>query len=496
MNRKVLVTVLALGFVFAGCAAPAHNGENDNYIYEPVESNLPFPQQAGITYVNRVMPSTRTQAQMNQDVIDQFKKIMQDFLIEPNTPNSNNSEHFRMALSHQSGGGASKGQITCSESMGYGMLMLAYMAGADEHFRNNSISNQNLKVVGDRQLTIKCYFDGMFRSLMNWPTTQGTQISGKRYLMAWELVTDTAGGSWRNTGSSASSATDGDLDMAYALLLADKQWGSDGRYNYRDYALKMIQSMWNDIVDRSNNSYHLKVGNWAGTGASGSSRVSRPSDFMLGHLRTYKAVDTANDWQAVINATNNIIGQITNQQNPVNGLLPGFVILNRSTGIWTPNQSGQNGGAWNESAASDHRYDWNACRVPWRLGTDILVYGDSNIQYGPAPLKNITLGNTCIKPLYEFLLRGSTNAGGAGNSFSAVSRNHFMDGTGAATGAGSAYSSPVALAAAAYGTPSEMESAWSYMRNLSRQNNQYGDYINVLCMIAASGNWWAPELRN
>jgi len=481
MKKRITAVFLVFVFILTGCEKP-----DAEEIFTDNDDDI-----SAASPVDRIMPSGITQEQMNQDVINQFKKILQDFIIEPGTDNSNDPGKFRMVLKHEAGGGAGAGQVTCSESMGYGMLMLVYAAAMtddkNDSFTGNADVKQNLKMLGDTQLTLKHYFDGMFRSLMNWPTRMGTQISGRRYLMAWELLENTAGGSWRDSGSSASNATDGDMDMAYALLLADKQWGSDGDYDYRDYALKMIQSLWNDNVDRSNNSYHLKVGNWAGTGAAGNSQISRPSDFMLGHLRTFKAADTANDWQLVIDATNNIIGQITNQQNPRTGLLPGFVFINRSSKVWLANADADNGSLWNESKSSDHLYDWNACRVPWRLTTDILLYGDTVISFGASVKRETTLGTTCVKPLYETLLKGGTN-------FNGVRGGVAMNGTGGHSWTGStAYASPAAAAASVYGTPAAMASGWNYMKGQSRAGDYYGDYINVLCMITASGNWHAPE---
>ncbi|MCL2721727.1 MAG: glycosyl hydrolase family 8 [Treponema sp.] len=502
--------VLILIILVCGIGYAQNSPGSSDLVITP--ARYPFPQNANIRYaVPRVMPGSRSQAQMNQDVIDQFKKILQEYFIEQGTSNSDNPDEFRMAIFHTSGGNASNNQITCSESMGYGMLMLAYMAGTDEHFMNNSVSNQNLKVLGGRQLTIKDYFDGMYRTLISFPTRTGSSIDGSRRLIAWELVANGrtqsgnwpgSAGPWRDTGSSASSATDGDLDIIYALLLADKQWGSNGRYNYRQQAERMIRAMWQDIVDKGNNGYHLKIGNWASSWQN-SSNLSRPSDFMLTHLRTFKAYNN-NDWQRVINQTNNIIGQITNQQSPRNGLLPGFVFVDRSTGVWQPNHS--TSGSWHESwtggssdrptSTNDDRFDWNACRVPWRLGTDILLYGDTTFNYGGATPGTTTLGETCVKPLFEFLLRGSSSSGGANGNFNSMRRNHLMNGTGSTTGINSAYGSPLAVVTAIYGTPAEMEAAWTYMRTRPfRDGAQYGDYINVLCMIVASGNWWAPEMR-
>ena len=39
------------------------------------------------------------------------------------------------------------------------------------------------------------------------------------------------------------SATDGDLDIAYALLLADVQWGSIGEINYRGEAERTLEAI-------------------------------------------------------------------------------------------------------------------------------------------------------------------------------------------------------------------------------------------------------------
>jgi len=47
----------------------------------------------------------------------------------------------------------------------------------------------------------------------------------------------------------ADSATDGDLDIAYALLLADNQWGSSGSVDYKAEALAVLS----DILDKEVN---------------------------------------------------------------------------------------------------------------------------------------------------------------------------------------------------------------------------------------------------
>ena len=53
-----------------------------------------------------------------------------------------------------------------------------------------------------------------------------------------------------------SSATDGDMDIAYSLLLADKQWGSDGEIDYLKQGKKVIDA----IMERNfKRIIHIKI---------------------------------------------------------------------------------------------------------------------------------------------------------------------------------------------------------------------------------------------
>ncbi len=56
------------------------------------------------------------------------------------------------------------------------------------------------------------------------------------------------------------SATDGDLDIAYALLLADVQWGSAAAVNYRQEAERTLEAIVQHTVDPAT---HLTLlGDW------------------------------------------------------------------------------------------------------------------------------------------------------------------------------------------------------------------------------------------
>ena len=45
------------------------------------------------------------------------------------------------------------------------------------------------------------------------------------------------------TDIDGTSATDGDMDIAYSLLLANEQWGSNGKINYLKEAQLMIAAI-------------------------------------------------------------------------------------------------------------------------------------------------------------------------------------------------------------------------------------------------------------
>ncbi|MGL5742777.1 MAG: glycosyl hydrolase family 8 [Legionella sp.] len=100
---------------------------------------------------------------------------------------------------------------TVSEAHGYGMILAVLMAGYDDKAKE--------------------YFDGMYGYYKDHPS----EITP--YLMAWAQDKDL-----HDIGGT-DSATDGDMDIAYALLLADKQWGSSGSINYLQDAKNMINAI-------------------------------------------------------------------------------------------------------------------------------------------------------------------------------------------------------------------------------------------------------------
>jgi hypothetical protein len=424
--------------------------------------------------------------------------------------------------------------ITVSESHGYGMMILALMAGCEDAL---TTAGHSWKFGATK---IKQYYDGMLRTLLGFKSPTSSHPSGS-FQMSWELfgfntginetgfsVNDSTnvrqrgfrysansntsakiapfantpggratggGGSTGYNNGGTTSATDGDMDIMYSLILADKQWGSSGDFNYKQYALDMMRAF-NGTHSGSlvNSTYKfMKIGDWANnTVTSGYGRGSRPSDFILTHLKAYKEFDTSRDWQSVIDATYDIIRVIREGQaaagRPDNGLLPDFVVRTGTTAIgtagvyyWEPAPAGFLEG-------NDNTYNWNSCRVPWRLGTDVLLYGDT-------PIGNKSLVEYVLKPM-NTLARAAVGTNPSAN-LSGLGSQKQLTASSFSGNTNSGFASPFLVTAAAISNDQTWINAlWNYSNLANHENNYYADYYKLVCMIAASGNYWRPDLMN
>ena len=92
-----------------------------------------------------------------------------------------------------------------------------------------------LVMLADADPEAKDLFDGMVRFFLDHPATSDPGP------MAWDQV-EGCGNAGADVGGS-NSATDGDLDIAYALLLADSKWGSTGAFDYRALAQRTLDAI-------------------------------------------------------------------------------------------------------------------------------------------------------------------------------------------------------------------------------------------------------------
>lgn len=239
--------------------------------------------------------------------------------------------------------------VTVSEAHGYGMLIAVSMADYDSEAKD--------------------LFDGMVRYYLAHPSQIGS------HLMAWQQ-SDT--GSALTETDGADSATDGDMDIAYALLLADKVWGSSGSFDYGAMGKAVLEDIMTYEVDQT--AWTLSLGDWT-YGSSGSKYdgATRASDFILQYLPVFAKVTGDERWTKVYDRTNAIVTDMVDTYGT--GLLPDFLIPDGSGGYQPAPEN------YLEDV-TDGQYGYNSCRVPWRVGMDA--------ENNPAARK-------CIDALNQFI---------------------------------------------------------------------------------------------
>lgn len=214
--------------------------------------------------------------------------------------------------------------VTVSEAIGYGMMITAFMADEDPAART--------------------YFDGLDRFRKRFPSSINPA------LMCWKIPAGERPG--KND-----AATDGDLDIAYALLMARERWGGEG---YLAEAKSLIAAIGSSLV-RPDGS--LRLGDW--NLAPGQ---TRPCDFMPVHFRAFGKVMGDPLWEKVENRSYEILDQLQSGAGKGTGLVPDFAI--EKEGRWIPAKPGFLEGKY------DGDYYYNACRVPWRIGWASMITGD------------------------------------------------------------------------------------------------------------------------
>ena len=324
-----------------------------------------------------------------------------------------------------------KGGKQCvSEGQGYGMMIVALMAARDADARS--------------------IFDDLFRYARSHPSRRS------KYLMAWAQKTD-------NTDIDKTSATDGDLDMAYALLLADKQWGRSGTINYLEQAKNTINAamqyeinhktwsvLLSDAVEYDSKDYY----------------ATRSSDFMPSHFKAFATVTNDGRWLQVVNAGYKLFEGVQHQYSPDAGLIPDFMInLNTRPRPAKP---------YFLESKYDGDYNYNACRVPWRIGVDYLINGDLRAKHIDDKI-NTWIRQTTNNNTYN-LSAGYSLAGNdlPSRYFEALS-----------------FVAPFAVSAMVDGKNQEwLNDIWRYLTGFKLKDYDYYDNsIKLLDMIIISGKY-------
>ncbi|CAM5275214.1 hypothetical protein SAVIM338S_00046 [Streptomyces avidinii] len=319
-----------------------------------------------------------------------------------------------------------------AEAQGYGMVIAATMAGADPD--------------------AKKIFDGLTKWTLDHPSAVNSDLLAAEQDTACRSV---------NGGD---GATDGDMDVAYGLLLADKQWGSAGTYDYKALAIKHIDAIKKDELNPSTNL--LKLGDWSSSGDQ-YYYITRTSDWMVDHFRAFRTATGDAAWDTVRTAHQNQITNLQASYAPNTGLLPDFVVNTNTTPKPAPGQVLED--------PNDGAYWWNACRTPWRIADDAVTSGDAKSLASARKVNNWVKAKT----------------GGDPNK---IAIGYKLDGTQISSGSEAAYFAPFALAAMTDpGSQAWLDALWNKMLAAPIDTSSYySASIQLQVMITASGNHWVP----
>lgn len=171
------------------------------------------------------------------------------------------------------------------------------------------------------------------------------------------------------------SQTEGDLNLAYALLIADNQWGSTGMIDYYSEAHRLIQD---GIKSSEISPATLKVmlGDWGrwfnrhNVDTTADEHVTRPNDWMTANLRTFYNATEDTTWLKVVDVIFALTSHMTGNYAPNTGLLPDFVIDNPPVPA-PPNYL---------ESAHDGDFSWNSALFPMHMALDYAHSGDQRAK--------------------------------------------------------------------------------------------------------------------
>jgi endo-1,4-beta-D-glucanase Y len=252
-----------------------------------------------------------------------------------------------------------------SEGMGYGMLVAVYL--------------------NDERL-----FDAF------WQYTR-LHLNGNG-LMDWEI---SPAGDVTGTGA----ATDGDEDMAFALVMADRQWGRGGLdESYLDSAKRLIDAMWAHEVDHERGDALLPGDSWA-AGAP-----LNPSYFAPAYYRVFGAVTgKSTEWNRVVSSSYDVIERSLNAMNgnATNGLVPAWCDADGAPQV--PFDGGPT------------HFQLDACRIPFRIGQDYCWNGEPRAKAYLAKISGFYAGVGAANIVDGYDLDGTPHPANAMNGLQAAS---------------------------------------------------------------------------
>ena len=384
----------------------------------------PFPQHSKY-FEGVIIPNHISQKDLDNSVASFYNQWKNKYLKKSECSNS----YYIWAEN------TGKGHECVSEGQGYGMMIVVLMAGYDKDAQQ--------------------IFDGLFRYYKEHPSKRSP------YLMSWAQSKDCY-------KFEESSASDGDIDIAYSLLLASSQWANSGEINYFEEAKKVIEAIKTQEINAKK--FNILQSNSIEYDSKDYFDM-RSSDFIPSEIRAFQFTDNQT-WNQVLDKNYQLFSFLQSTYSKEVGLLPDFIQqINTHPKPAKPNYL---------ESKYDGMYNYNACRIPWRIATDYIVNGDKRAK-------------KIVEPINKWI-RETTK-----NNPDNISAGYTLTGEDLKTRNFEALSfiGPFAIAAMVDNKNQEwLNKLWDYMTNFKLKDFDYYDNsIKMLNMIILSHNYWTPETQ-
>lgn len=322
-----------------------------------------------------------------------------------------------------------------SEGQGYGMIIVVLMSGYDTTAQN--------------------IFDGLFRYYKEHPSKRSNN------LMSWAQSKDCF-------KFEESSAADGDIDIAFSLLLANSQWENSGKINYLKEAKKVIDAIKAQEINEKK--FNILQSNSIEPDSKDYFDM-RSSDFIPSEIRTFMFTDNKT-WSSVLDNNYKLFSFLQKKYSKEIGLVPDFIQNINST----PKPAKK----FYLESKYDGMYNYNACRVPWRIATDYIMNGDKRAKQFVEPI------NKWIKETTE-------------NNPDNISAGYTLSGDDLKTRNFEALSFICSFSISAMAdikNQSWLNKLWDYITNFKlKEFDYYDNSIKMLSLIILSHNYWTPGFQ-
>ncbi|NJP10496.1 MAG: glycosyl hydrolase [Leptolyngbyaceae cyanobacterium RU_5_1] len=200
-----------------------------------------------------------------------------------------------------------------------------------------------------------------FTRALTWAETNLVRKdeSGKQIDQLWAWKWGNSGQGWKILDQNF--ASDADVDVAFALILAARRWNCPA---YLPFARAKLNDIWNHSTGQVGNQRYLLPGPTQAFWNQPDRMILNPSYFAPYAFRLFAQVDPSHDWMSLVNSSYQVLNRSASLSKV--GLPSDWIALNPQTGIFSPISI--------DSLQSVYSYD--AFRVWWRIALDANWFRD------------------------------------------------------------------------------------------------------------------------